>query len=84
MNNETHVYGCTATDWATGTSVVDVLAKLAKKAGKHAKGCYAYTCTVHAPIGTAYDIENYKPKGMILSDRKEWEIKDSKGSHVPY
>lgn len=77
-----HVYGCTAFHWSVGDSVEEVLNRLAAKAGasliRHQKkelgGLYAWTCTVHAPKDSEYELDFFRPIGVETSEGSEWRI----------
>lgn len=86
---ESHFFGSTPFNWATGQTRAEVMKKLAVGAGSLLKGniknggLYAWTCEVNAPEGTSYDIEHYRPVGVEFAATAECLIQNVKGHSLP-
>lgn len=86
-----HYFGSTCFNWCMGESVEGVLSTLARQAGtntiqqqvKHGDGLYAWVCRVEAPRSTSYQITNFQPQGVTVSESWEFNIKNSKGHCLP-
>jgi hypothetical protein len=88
---ESHIFGSTGLGWAVGDTVDEVMAALARQAGKttidanvkRAGGLYAWTCRVMRAKSEHYSIENYAPRGVPTTERTERHILNVKGKHGP-
>lgn len=86
-----HYFGSTALNWCKGTSPENVLHKLALMAGaetikqqvKCNKGLYAWVCRVEQTRTTKYEINNFAPVGVKVSESWEFNIKNTKGHCLP-
>lgn len=90
-NTESHFFGTTPFNWATGSTRAEVLKKLGiacgssilKSAVSNSGGLYAWTCKVNAPADAHYEIEYYKPVGVEWEASAECLIQNNKGYSLP-
>ncbi|WJM88680.1 hypothetical protein QDY63_14855 [Pseudomonas brenneri] len=89
--NQFHYFGSTALNWCKDTSPENVLFTLARMAGtetikqqvKCNKGLYAWVCRVEQPQTTKYEINNFAPAGVKVSESWEFNIMNAKGHCLP-
>lgn len=86
-----HYFGSTFSNWATGATRAEVIAKLAKqvraddmkRAVSSFGGIFVFTCRVDLPERSTYSIDNFRPVGVPMGDNETARIITTRGATAP-
>lgn len=91
MTQQHHYFAATAVSWAAGLTRAEAVAGAARIAGdsiikpnvKANGGLYVWTCRVELPKDAPYDIRNFQPRDVPISQGDAFLIQNIKGHVVP-